>query len=153
MPAFYTHFSIRGKTWFSFINAIPQKRERKTYHLRDVKYCALWYMYLYHNRASRSASWGHMWFLDAPHERTGLMDAQFPDQRNDHTSPAEKAKEGSDISTVVAEEADTTVQVQSASSGDTAKSASSLLRTGLHTIISQDYIGVLTATVVLIIII
>jgi ribose transport system permease protein len=81
------------------------------------------------------------------------MDAQFPDQRNDHTSPAEKAKEGSDISTVVAEEADTTVQVQSAISGNTAKSASSLLRTSLRTIISQDYIGVLTATAVLIIII
>jgi ribose transport system permease protein len=94
-----------------------------------------------------------MWFLDAQHERIGLMDAPFSDQRNDHTSPADRAREGSDISAVVAEEADTTVQVQSASSGDTAKSASSSLRTSLHTIISQDYIGVLTATAVLIIII
>jgi hypothetical protein len=38
-----------GKIRFNFITSIPQKKERRTYHLRDVKYSALWYIYLYHN--------------------------------------------------------------------------------------------------------
>ena len=73
------------------------------------------------------------------------MDARFPDQREDQPSPTSNAAGNSDVSTVKIEDLDSASQ--SVSVGDKAPSVRSFLRA----VTSQDYIGVLIATVVLII--
>jgi ribose transport system permease protein len=79
------------------------------------------------------------------------MDAKFPDQREDQPSPTAGTAESSDVSTVVVEDINSASRTMSV--GDKAPSARSFLRASLRAVISQDYIGVLVATVVLILII
>ncbi len=79
------------------------------------------------------------------------MDAKFPDQREDQASPTSGVVENPDVSTVVIEGLDSTSPTIEA--GDKAPSSRSFLRNSLHAVTSQDYFGVLVATIVLVLII
>src|ERR1051326_531215 len=79
------------------------------------------------------------------------MDAKFPGQQEDQTPPTSGAEENSDVSTVVIEGFDPASST--ASTGDKAASPRSSLRGGLRAVTSQDYFGVLIATIVLTILI
>ena len=74
------------------------------------------------------------------------MDARFPDQREDQALPVSETAENADASPVIIED----LASQNAGDGDTAPSRS---RSTLRAVTSQDYIGVLVATVVLTVII
>ena len=78
------------------------------------------------------------------------MDAKIPDQQEDQT-PTSGAEENSDASTVVIEGLDSASSA--AGTGDKTTSPRSSLRGGLRAVTSQDYFGVLIATIVLTIII
>jgi ribose transport system permease protein len=99
-------------------------------------------------------------FEKARHERTASMDmdAQPSDQRDDQALPPSGDREQADVSTETAR-TDAAVEIASAdgtaalaaSTGTKAPPARSFLRVSLRAVGSQDYIGVLIATVVLII--
>ena len=75
------------------------------------------------------------------------MDARFPDRREDPSSPLSGSAEQAEASTVVIEDLDPSLQP--ASAGQAVPHARSLWRAAVRAISSQDYIGVLIATVVL----
>lgn len=77
------------------------------------------------------------------------MDARFPDQREDQPSPPSDAVEDQDTSIVAVD--DLEPASRSGRPGDKASSARSFLRVAVQAVTAQDYIGVLIATVVLII--
>lgn len=74
------------------------------------------------------------------------MDANFSDQRDDQILPTSGDRKNADAFTAVAEEGSPVARAE-----DQAPPARSFLRLGLRAVTSQDYIGVLIATVVLII--
>lgn len=75
------------------------------------------------------------------------MDARFPDQREDQPLPLAGTAEQSETSTAVIEELASSLQATGAD--QTALPTRAFLRTAVHAVFSQDYIGVLIATVVL----
>lgn len=75
-------------------------------------------------------------------------DARSPKQREDQPSPTSGATENRDVPTAEIGDLDTAARVVRI--GDKASSARSSLRVIVQTVTSQDYIGVLIATVVLV---
>ena len=77
------------------------------------------------------------------------MDAKLPDRREDQPPPAAHAGENSDVSTVTIE--DLAPVSQGAGAGAKASSVRAWTRVIARAVTSRDYIGVLVATVVLVI--
>jgi ribose transport system permease protein len=77
------------------------------------------------------------------------MDARFPEQREDQPPPTADVAEDQEASTVAIDDLDSASQ--SGSTGDKAPSSRPFLRVGMQAVLSQDYIGVLIATLVLVI--
>jgi ribose transport system permease protein len=76
------------------------------------------------------------------------MDARFPEQREDQPSPTADVAEDQEASAVAIDDLD--AASRSGRTGDEASATRPLLRAVVRTVTSQDYIGVLIATLVLV---